>query len=221
MSNVANAQPRGASATLECVLSRARWLARTKRHELLASKRGHNSLVLGVLVGVALDMGRVAGGRVLLEGAHVTRPAHLHLTAARHVDEAAAQLVAVVLAAVAVRTVEDIDVARRPRRPLVDSSMDAQVVVERIRAGDADSPIGELCHAMEHGAQTRRMTVALVVVAVVVVVFSVVAGRVAHVRNIRRVLGVAVRGRGAGRIGERRATRRLHLADSNAAVEAA
>ena len=65
------------------------------------------------------------------------------------------------------------------------------------------------------------MTVALVVVAVVVVVFSVVAGRVAHVRNIRRVLGVAVRGRGAGRIGERRATRRLHLADSKAAVEAA
>ena len=150
MSNVANAQPRGASATLECVLSRARRLARTKRHELLASKRGHNSLVLGVLVGVALDMGRVAGGRVLLEGAHVTRPAHLHLTAARHVDEAAAQLVAVELAAV--RAVEDVDVARRPRRPLVDSSMDAQVVMERVRAGDADSLIGELCHAMEHGA---------------------------------------------------------------------
>ena len=206
-----------ASAKRERVLSLARSLARTKGCELLASKRGHARRVLDIL-GVALDDGRVAGGRALLEAAQLTCPAHLRLTAPRHVDEATAQLVAVELAAV--RAVEDVDVARRPRRPLVDSSMDAQVVVERIRAGDADSPIGELCHAMEHGAQTRRMTVALVVVAVAVV-FSVVAGRVAHVRNIRRVIGVAVRGRGAGRIGERRATRRLHLADSNAAVEAA
>ena len=150
MSNAANAQPRSASATLERVLSRARPLAHTKRQELLASKRGHTSLVLGVLDGVALDLGGVTRRRVLLEGAHFTRPAHLHLTAARHVDEAAAQLVTVELAAV--RAVEDIDVARRPTWPPVDSSMDAQVVVERVRAGDADSPIGELCHAMEHGA---------------------------------------------------------------------
>ena len=53
--------------------------------------------------------------------------------------------------------------------------------MERVRAGYAHSPIGELCHAMEHSAKTRHMPVALVVVP-----FFVVAGRLAHACNIRR-----------------------------------
>ena len=41
-----------------------------------------------------------------------------------------------------------------------------QVVVESVRSGDADSPIGKLCHAAEHSAKTRSMTITLVIFAV-------------------------------------------------------
>ena len=107
------------SAKRERVLSRARSLARTKGCELLASKRGHARRIFGILVGVALDDCRVAGGRVLLEAAQLTCPAHLRLTAPRHVDEATAQFVfeenAVVEVELAVaRAVEDIDIVWRP-----------------------------------------------------------------------------------------------------------
>ena len=107
-----------ASAKRERVLSRARSLARTKRCELLASKRGHARRVLGILVGVALDDGRVTSGRALLEAAQLTCPAHLRLTAPRHVDEATAQFVfeetAVDVDLAVARAVEDVDVVWRP-----------------------------------------------------------------------------------------------------------
>ena len=103
-----------ASAKRERVLSLARSLARTKRCELLASKRGHARRVLGILVGVALDDGRVTSGRALLEAAQLTCPAHLRLTAPRHVDEATAQFVfeetAVEVDLAVARAVEDVDV---------------------------------------------------------------------------------------------------------------
>ena len=106
-----------ASAKRERVLSLARSLARTKGCELLASKRGHARRVLDIL-GVALDDGRVAGGRALLEAAQLTCPAHLRLTAPRHRDEATAQLVfeetAVDVELAAARAVEDVDVGWRP-----------------------------------------------------------------------------------------------------------
>ena len=139
------------SARLGSSLKAARSLARTKGCELLASKRGHANRILGILVGASLvlDDGRVAGGCVLLEAAQLTCPAHLRLTAPRHVDEATAQFVFEENASVDVelavaRAVEDVDIVWRPQRPPVGSSMCAQVVVERVRASDADSPIGEL-----------------------------------------------------------------------------
>ena len=115
----------GASAKRERVLSLARSLARTKGCELLASKRGHACRDLGILVGVTLDDGRVAGCRALLEAAELTCPAHPRLTAPRHVDEATAQLnvarvsrvfeeTTVDVELTAARAVEDVDVVWRP-----------------------------------------------------------------------------------------------------------
>ena len=187
------------SAKVERVLSRARSLARAKRDELLTSKRGHARRVLGILVGVALDDGRVAGGRALLEAARFTCAAHLRLTAPRQVGEATAQLVfletAVDFELVRARAVEDVDVARRPRRSPM--KVDAEVTVERVRAGDAEPPVGELRHRAAHGAQRDLASQRHVLV----------TGDFAHTGGVRGTLVFALNEGGAVPVGTPRAAR--------------